>query len=251
MSAHVIKIRRGEESNRANVVFDSSELIYTTDGKRLFIGDGSTAGGIEVSYIQLTQKGAQNGVASLDANGKIPTNQMPAVAISDTFVVANEDDMLALEAQTGDIAVRTDENKSYILKGSDPSTLSDWQELLTPTDAVTSVNGQTGAVTLTTDDINEGTTNLYYTDARVAAKLASTSIDALSDVDTTTNAPTNGQFLKWDGTNWVPGDVEIVTDFISLTDTPSSYSGQAGKFAKVNDAEDGLEFSNVIDGGFF
>ena len=30
------------------------------------------------------------------------------------------------------------------------------------------------------------------------------SINALSDVDTVTNAPTNGQVLKWNGTNWVP-----------------------------------------------
>jgi hypothetical protein len=37
---------------------------------------------------------------------------------------------------------------------------------------VDSVNGQTGAVTLDTDDIAEGSTNLYYTDARVDAKIA-------------------------------------------------------------------------------
>lgn len=35
--------------------------------------------------------------------------------------------------------------------------------------AVDSVNSQTGAVVLDTDDIDEGTSNLYYTDARVSA----------------------------------------------------------------------------------
>lgn len=34
---------------------------------------------------------------------------------------------------------------------------------------VDSVNGETGAVSLNTDDINEGSNNLYYTDARVSA----------------------------------------------------------------------------------
>ena len=38
--------------------------------------------------------------------------------------------------------------------------------------AVDSVNTQTGAVVLDTDDINEGTSNLYYTDARVSANSA-------------------------------------------------------------------------------
>lgn len=36
---------------------------------------------------------------------------------------------------------------------------------------VTSVNSQTGAVVLNTDNINEGATNLYYTDARVSANV--------------------------------------------------------------------------------
>ena len=30
------------------------------------------------------------------------------------------------------------------------------------------------------------------------------SIDTLSDVDTTTSAPSTGQVLKWDGSNWTP-----------------------------------------------
>ncbi|NBQ97400.1 MAG: hypothetical protein EBT26_05295 [Microbacteriaceae bacterium] len=73
---------------------------------------------------------------------------------------------------------------------------------------VTSVNTLTGAVTLTTANITENT-NLYYTDARVATKLGTTSIDALSDVDTTTSAPTNSQALVWNSTSskWVPGTV--------------------------------------------
>jgi parallel beta-helix repeat protein len=57
--------------------------------------------------------------------------------------------MLALTAEVGDVAVRTDLSKSFILKTAGASTLANWQELLTPTDAVLSVNGQTGTVSLT------------------------------------------------------------------------------------------------------
>jgi len=35
---------------------------------------------------------------------------------------------------------------------------------------------------------------------------ATGSIDTHSDVDVTTTAPTNGQFLSWDGSNWVPAN---------------------------------------------
>jgi hypothetical protein len=95
------------------------------------------------------QKGFANGLASLGSDAKIPTSQLPALAITDTFVVASQAAMLALAAEVGDVAVRTDLNKSLILKTAGASTLANWQELLTPTDSVLSVNGQTGAVNLT------------------------------------------------------------------------------------------------------
>lgn len=38
----------------------------------------------------------------------------------------------------------------------------------------------------------------------ITSRINTTSIDALSDVDTTTTAPTSGQALSWDGTKWKP-----------------------------------------------
>jgi len=38
-------------------------------------------------------------------------------------------------------------------------------------------------------------------------------------------------------------DDDIVKAFTGLSDTPSAYTDQAGKFTRVNDAEDALEFS--------
>ena len=108
---------------------------------------------VTLNYIT-TQKGAVNGIASLDGSGLIPTNQLPALAITTTQVVNSQANMLALTAQTGDVAVRTDVNKSFILTASPATTLGNWQELLTPTDSVLSVDGSTGAVSLSGTYIN-------------------------------------------------------------------------------------------------
>lgn len=109
--------------------------------------------------INVSQKAAANGVATLGADSKIPNNQLPALAITDTFVVASQAAMLALStAEKGDVAVRTDLNKSFILTADPYSTLANWQELLTPTDAVLSVNGLTGAVTLGASDVGAAPT---------------------------------------------------------------------------------------------
>lgn len=111
------------------------------------------------------QAGNANGLATLDGSGKIPTSQLPAIALVDVNTVASQVAQLALTAQEGDVAVRTDLNKSYIHNGGVAGTMADWTELLTPTDTVLSVNGQTGIVSLTTSHITEGS-NLYFTDER-------------------------------------------------------------------------------------
>lgn len=134
-------------------------------------------------------KGAANGVAELDAGGKVPSSQLPAIAITETYVVSSESAMLALTAQKGDVAVRTDLNKSFILAGTDPTVLGDWQELLTPTDAVISVNGQTGSVSLDSDDIAEGSTNKYFSaSAAKSACVADSITDGVTDVAPSQNS---------------------------------------------------------------
>jgi hypothetical protein len=106
------------------------------------------------------QKGANDGIASLDSTGKLPTSQLPALAISTVYVVASEAAMLALPSDIGEIAIRTDVSKSFILSASPASTLANWKELLTPPDAVLSVDGATGAVSLSGTYVNRTTGQL-------------------------------------------------------------------------------------------
>lgn len=40
-----IQIKRGLEANRSSVTPAAGELLYTTDDKKVYVGDGSTAGG--------------------------------------------------------------------------------------------------------------------------------------------------------------------------------------------------------------
>ena len=123
---------------------------------------------------------ASGNIPVLDSNGKLDTSVLPALAISETFTAANQAAMLALNAQQGDICIRTDQSKTYILSASPASTLANWKELASPADAVSSVNGKTGAVTLTTTDITEGN-NLYYTQARFNSAFAAKASTGLAD----------------------------------------------------------------------
>lgn len=96
---------------------------------------------------------AAGNVPVLDSNGKLVESIIPAVAITETYVVDSETAMLALNAQVGDVAIRTDVSKSFILQSLPATTDANWKELLTPDCKVISVNGKQGAVVLTGDNI--------------------------------------------------------------------------------------------------
>jgi hypothetical protein len=44
-----LKIRRGTESQRSGITFAAGEIIWTTNGHKLFVGDGVTPGGIDIA----------------------------------------------------------------------------------------------------------------------------------------------------------------------------------------------------------
>lgn len=90
---------------------------------------------------------AAGDVPVLGAGGVLPVSTLPALAITDTYEVASQAAMLALAAERGDIAIRTDLNKCYVLAAEPATALANWKELKTPTDAVLSVAGLTGAIT--------------------------------------------------------------------------------------------------------
>jgi hypothetical protein len=128
-------------------------LVIGTDvlAQRTF---GSAANNSTTDFIAATDKGANNGVATLGNDGKIPSTQIPAISFQSASVVANQAAMLALaNQQVGSIAIRTDNNKNYVLSTLPATTLANWVELATPS-SVTSVNGSAGPnVVLTAADI--------------------------------------------------------------------------------------------------
>lgn len=125
---------------------------------------------------------ASGNVPVLGNDGKLDTAILPALAITDTFTASSKADMLKLTAQTGDVCVISSggDKGSYILTKDDPTVAGNWQLLTPPADAVTSVNGKTGVVTLTTSDVHEGA-GLYWTQARFDTAFAAKSSTQLKD----------------------------------------------------------------------
>ena len=133
--------------------------------------------------------------------------------------------MLALTAEVGDVAIRTDVNKSFILQTSPASVLANWQELKTPTDAVSSINGQTGAVTLGGGDILVETGSTVTDAATIAigdtidaalgklnTEIGTKADKVVTTAGTYTKVTVNGNGLVTTGASLVAGDIPNIEE---------------------------------------
>ena len=133
--------KKGRVISGANL--DASDIPNISKDKVTGLGTAAT----------LNTGTSSGNVVVVGSDGKIPSSIIPSIAITDTFVVDSESAMLALTAQVGDVAVRSDLGKTYILKSSPATSIDNWQVILTPASPVTSVNSKTGNVVLTASDV--------------------------------------------------------------------------------------------------
>lgn len=92
----------------------SSTTITPADGVKTPAMNGSTSGNYTLSALRdfiLASKGQANGLASLDANGKLPSSQIPDLA-DDVIVVASYATLPAT-GTAGKIYITADNNKMY------------------------------------------------------------------------------------------------------------------------------------------
>lgn len=124
--------------------------------------------------------------------GKVPSSQLPAIATGEHVTVADLTARLALTAgqvQPGDVATQIDDSTRWLLLDADPSLAGSWLQLTHPADAVTSVNGETGVVVLSADDVGA----LEAADIGVSVQAHAAVLDA------TTAAFTAADEAKLDG----------------------------------------------------
>ena len=140
--------------------------MATQDANNVAITGGTISGVTVSGYIPTTDRGAVNGVASLDGSGTVPISQLPAAVIGalsyqGTWNANTNTPTLASSTGTKGYYYVVNVAGTTTLNGISDWQIGDWAvyngsawQKIDNTDAVTSVNGYTGTVVLTQTDIS-------------------------------------------------------------------------------------------------
>ena len=193
------------------------------------------------------------------------------IAITSVQTAANETAHLALTTQEGDIVVRSDQSKSYVRNSGTAGTMADFTELLTPTDQVLSVNGNTGAITAaqiaaaveTASDSNTFTdadhtklnaieasadvTDATNVAAAGAAMLTGAAFTGAVSLSSTDAGETANPILTLDRNSASPADNDVLADIHFKGRNSAGEEVTYGSFmTKIDDASDGTEDGRLI-----
>lgn len=228
-----VRVARGTKAalDSGLASLEEGEICYATDENALYVVEGGvlTAAGSDVSAASIGDLSDVDTTTSAPTDGQVliwnnvDGEWQPGDSISD--VVSDTTPQLGgnldvngnqiVSAGGGDIEIAPDTTGGLVVRGNS----TDGKIKLNCTanthgvtiqspphaDAATySLILPSGAGTAGQVLTSQGGAQLTWEDAGTGG--GATSIDDLTDVDTSTTAPTNGQVLEWDGTNWVPAD---------------------------------------------
>lgn len=171
-------------TNNAKISFDS-----TSSAKLAGIESGAEVNPISTDelsegstnlYFTDARVAANSAVSANTAKTGITTQQATDITTNNAKVGITTDQANAITTNSAKVSFpeAPNDGDSYVRKNEG------WESLTHPADAVTSVNGETGVVVLDSDDITEGASNLYFTDARVSANSAVTANTAKVGITT-------------------------------------------------------------------
>lgn len=176
--AQKILVRRGSEAERQSIAIAplAGEILWTTDNKELFVGDGIILTGQPLGYLSLREGGTIAADLAISGNltvsGTTTTTTSNDVIIGDSIIVLNNNSAATPVDDAGIEIERGDSTNVSIL----------WKEGVDQW------------------EIDDGTSSRRLLDTNDIQTSGDFTLDGLND--TTISANSVGEILKWTGSAW-------------------------------------------------
>ena len=196
----------------------------------------------------IAHKNQANGYVGLNSSSLIPSEYLPSIVISNTYIDVNMTAMLTGTRNIGDISVRTDSTETFILKSTPSSVRGHWILLQTPSSApIMSVNSRTGNIVLTQTDVGipsfsngkwlkSGTSSMTWSDiiwGNITGTLSNQSDlnSALSSKEPSISSGTSTQFWRGDKTF---SQINLTNSVTGTLPIASGGTGQTSQLSALN-----------------
>ena len=215
-----LRLRRGTNAERLTITPEIGELIYTTDTKKVFVGDGATVGGtaIDTGFLDLAGNSLNDlGDVVIGVDSSAPTEgQVLGWDATNSYWApqdaATPDLSASVISDLSDVGIGVI-NNGQVLVWNDTASQFQPGDVLGLTTELSDLTDVADQAPNDTQVLAWNATSLNWepTDA-ATPDLTSAVISDLSDV--AISVINSGQILVWDGTNFVPGDAggDVVTD---------------------------------------
>ena len=200
---------------------EASSIINTPAGNLTAVNVQLALNELDTIKQSVSQKGAADGYASLDSNGKVPSGQLPSF-VDDVLEFANLASF-PVEGETGKIYVAIDTSKAYRWGGTVYTEIS-------PSE-VNSVNGQTGTVVLDKTDIGLDQVDNTSDSTKNSATANLTNKSLISPNRLDAKKDTLSNLIDYADTTGINGELVYSTDskeFFVITDGQLVAAGGSG-----------------------
>jgi len=241
-----LQLRRGSNSDMSSFTGAEGELTVNTTNKSLHLHDGSTSGGIEFARADLSNSTAGWTVSD-------GTNTFTIVVGTDTPLTVNgTSNQIDVAVGTDSVTISTPDSgvtaASYGSSTAIPVVTVDAKGRVT---AVTTASITAGAAD--TDELSEGSSNLYFTNARADARITAALIDEDNfSSNSATRLPSQQSVKAYvDGTSYLTGSdgVSVSAGVLTADSTVVRTSGPQTIAGAKTYSDDAVFNGNVTISG--
>ena len=213
-----------------------------SNAKNLVLADGTNIA--QSTFIPATEKAANNGVATLGADGKVPASQLPSF-VDDVIEAANFA-ALPAEGEGGKIYVTLDDNKTYRWGGTTYVIISD--TLALGETQGTAYEGSKGKALKDAFDANEADTDIHITSSERTAWNAKYDKPSTGIPSTDMTAEVQASLAKADSALQQHQDISGKADKVTSA-TNGNFAGLDANGNLTDSGSKAADFATAAQGG--
>ena len=213
-----------------------------SNAKNLVLADGTNIA--QSTFIPATEKAANNGVATLGADGKVPASQLPSF-VDDVIEAANFA-ALPAEGEGGKIYVTLDDNKTYRWGGTTYVIISD--TLALGETQGTAYEGSKGKALKDAFDAHEADTDIHITSSERTAWNAKYDKPSTGIPSTDMTAEVQASLAKADSALQQHQDISGKADKVASA-TNGNFAGLDANGNLTDSGSKAADFATAAQGG--